>query len=646
MEENKSIRRELSPERWQAISRKIQDPGLSLSARAALRLKLFLEEEDAILMDGDPIPAWRTIVSFPDIYAEGEKERLSKGFRVHEQGRVCNISSDWQGVLQGGLLARQAEANADMRMTIEAIIAYADRFHLEGLSHAVRHGARSYLEALQMFRILHFALWCSNVYHNTVGRFDQYMYPWFKADLENGVLTETEALRLTEQFFLSFNRDSDLYTGMQQGDNGQSLMLGGCDENGKCAVNGLTVICLKASLNNRRIDPKINLRVSKDTPMELYELGTELTRQGLGFPQYANDDVVIPALVEMGYDLKDARNYTVAACWEFIVPGVAMDIPNIGAVSHAQLVRDAIAGHLAECRTFDELLALVKEAETREADALEASLRSLWMEPAPYQSVLMSDWTHDISLGAKYNNYGIHGTGFASAVDQLAAVEKFVFTDRMLTADELLAALDDNFEEQPALRRALCEDAPKLGRDERCSELLEWLIGVFADAWQGRVNERGGIFRTGTGSAMYYLWHARELPATADGRSAGERLSANFSPSLNLRDAGPLSVISAMARPNLNRACNGGPLTLEVHDTVMRNQEGMHKVAQLVKSYIGLGGHQLQLNAVNRESLLDAQQNPDAHRGLIVRVWGWSGHFVQLDKEYQDQIIERTSYSF
>jgi formate C-acetyltransferase len=145
---------------------------------------------------------------------------------------------------------------------------------------------------------------------------------------------------------------------------------------------------------------------------------------------------------------------------------------------------------------------------------------------------------------------------------------------------------------------------------------------------------------------MYYLWHARELPATADGRRAGEMLSANFSPSLQLKDAGPLSVISAMARPNISRVCNGGPLTLEVHDTVMRNQEGLRKTAQLVRSYIQLGGHQLQLNAVNRESLLEAQRNPEAYGNLIVRVWGWSGHFVQLDKEYQDQIIERTSYRF
>ena len=171
------------------------------------------------------------------------------------------------------------------------------------------------------------------------------------------------------------------------------------------------------------------------------------------------------------------------------------------------------------------------------------------------------------------------------------------------------------------------------------------MIHFFHDAWQGRRNERGGIFRTGTGSAMYYLWHARNLGATADGRAAGEMLAANFSPSLLLTDAGPLSVLQAMARPTLGLACNGGPMTLELHDTVFKNDEGIKKVAQLVRSYILLGGHQLQLNAVNRDTLLDAQKHPEDHQNLIVRVWGWSGHFVQLDKGYQDQIIERNSYN-
>ena len=429
MDNIKAIRRELTKQRWDEISAQIQNPDLTLSERAALRLKLFLEEEQIIKNEGEQIPAWRTIIAFPDIYAEGEKEERMKGGYVHEQGRVCNISSDWEGVLRDGLLKRRDAGNKDMQMTVDAVIAYADRYENEELSDAIRYGAKGYLNAMQMFRILHFCLWASNVYHNTVGRYDQYMYPYFKADIDSGKLDEETALKLTEEFFLSFNRDSDLYIGMQQGDNGQSMMLGGCKADGSCAVNELTYICLKASLHNRRIDPKINLRVNKDTPIELYELCTQLTKQGLGFPQYANDDVVIPSLIEMGYSVEDARNYTVAACWEFIIPGVALDIPNIGAVSHAELVRNVILAELKNCNTFEELLECVRKAEIAEADKQEPTYKPLWIEPAPYQSVLMSDYTHDISEGAKYNNYGIHGTGFATAVDQLAAIQTYVYGD-------------------------------------------------------------------------------------------------------------------------------------------------------------------------------------------------------------------------
>lgn len=636
--------RELYPEEKAYIEREIQNPKLGLHQRAARRLQLFLEHERIVINPGERVYAWRTIQSFPDIYAPGEKERLTAGHHVHEQGRVCNISSDWEGVLNHGLLPRRALTTPEGRTAIDAVLAYADRYEDPALSRAVRTGAKGYLEALNVFRILHFSLWASNVYHNTVGRFDQYMWPFLKADMEKG-MTEAEALELTGEFFLSFNRDSDLYIGMQRGDNGQSMMLGGCDKDGKSAVNPLTTICLKASLANKRIDPKINLRVNKDTPLELYELGTQLTRQGLGFPQYANDDVVIAALTDMGYALEDARNYVVAACWEFIIPGVAMDIPNIGAVSLAGVVHEVIRENLTGAVSYEALEGKVREAIRADAEKTMKGLSPLFMEPAPYQTVLMSDVTHDVSEGAKYNNYGFHGTGFATAVDQLAAVKRYVFDEKTIAPKALCEALDSNFEQNPGLGRLLREDGPKLGRDEECEAIADRLLDAFADALEPLRNERGGRVRAGTGSAMYYLWHSKELGATADGRRAGEPLSANFSPSLTLRDAGPLSVISAMARPGLKHVMNGGPLTLELHDTVFKHPEGVTKVAQLVQAYIRMGGHQLQLNAVSREQMLDAQEHPEAHRNLIVRVWGWSGHFVQLDKGYQDQIIERVSYN-
>ncbi|MBQ5770048.1 MAG: pyruvate formate-lyase [Clostridia bacterium] len=642
-ESNKSLRAPLDEKLIRQIEAEIQSPDLSLEMRASLRLKRFLENEQIIRMPGEHIYAWRTIETFPDIYAPGEKERLHAGHHIHEQGRVCNLSSDWENVLAEGLLRRKTGHPA-RDLVIDAVISYADRYEDTSLSDAVRHGAKHYLDALKALRILHFALWASNVYHNTLGRFDQYMYPFFKKDIESGFLTREDALSYTEELFLSFNRDSDLYIGMQQGDNGQSLMLGGVTRDGKDAVNELTYICLKASLNNRRIDPKINLRVNKDTPLELYLAATELTKQGLGFPQYANDDVVIPALVKLGYDIEDARDYTVAACWEFIIPGKGMDIPNITAVSLAKEIHESIVSSIETADSFECVLESVKARLKNAASACLEEVASLWMEPAPYQSVLMNDYSRDISTGAKYTNYGVHGTGFADAVDQLAAVRKYVFESKLVSAGAFTEALKTNFASERGLLKLLRTEAPKLGRDDECIPLADFLLNAFADALAPLRNEFGGIFRAGTGSAMYYLWHADELSALSNGHMPGDRLSANFSPSLLVQDAGPLTVIRHMARPALERVINGGPLTLEMHDSVMRNEEGVEKVAMLVRTFIMLGGHQLQLNAVNLETLKDARIHPENHKNLIVRVWGWSGHFVQLDAAYQDQILMRASY--
>jgi pyruvate-formate lyase len=143
---------------------------------------------------------------------------------------------------------------------------------------------------------------------------------------------------------------------------------------------------------------------------------------------------------------------------------------------------------------------------------------------------------------------------------------------------------------------------------------------------------------------MYYVLHAREQAATADGRRAGDYLSANYAPSLNTRTKGPVSLILSFTKPDLKRLINGGPFTIELHETVFRGVEELKKVGRLVQSFMQRGGHQLQINTVNRERLCDAQRRPEMYPDLIVRVWGWSGYFVELDKVYQDHIIQREEF--
>ncbi len=670
---HRKLRRTLTADEWNGVCAEIQNPALPMIERHTRRLERLLEMETPHLLPDTQIQLIRTISDFPDIYAPGEMDEIRSDHFIHERGKVNNVACDYEAVLREGLEGRRARLAkgieeaapeeaawaACVSRTLDATEAFADRYadcaEREGmgdqaamLRRVVRRGARTLLEAMQLFRILHFVLWASGSYHNTVGRFDQYMYPYYQSDLEKGILDDESALNLIEDFFLTFNRDSDLYFGIMWGDNGQSLVLGGCKPDGSSAVNALTYMAIRASLDLHQIDPKLNLRCDENTPDDLYELGTRLTRAGMGFPQYANDAVVIPGLMALGYRQEDARNYVAAACWEFIVPGVAMDITNIGAVSLAEVTRETIVQGILEAQDFGVLKKIWAEKLRARAKAINDGIRNLYMEPAPYLSALMTDCLEkkrDISLGAKYNNFGFHGTGFSSAVDQMAAVEKLVFREKTVSRERLLDALETNFEKDAALKYLLRHDAPKLGRDIAVKPLAEELVDLYADSLVGLKNERGGRIRGGTGSAMYYLWHAEHLGATADGRVFGEPLPANFSPSLFLQDAGVFSVITGFTMKNLSRLPNGGPFTLELHDTIFRAPDSIEKVAQLVKAFIRMGGHQIQLNAVNTEKMRDAQIHPEKHADLVVRVWGWSGHFVELEKPYQDQIIARTEFA-
>ena len=179
---------------------------------------------------------------------------------------------------------------------------------------------------------------------------------------------------------------------------------------------------------------------------------------------------------------------------------------------------------------------------------------------------------------------------------------------------------------------------------EEVDQIACALMRDFSKYMNGVPTSKNGVFRAGTGSAHEYIFSAAKVGATADGRKVGQPYGSSFSPSLTTRLDGPLSVIQSFTKYDLKKICNGGPLTMEIHDTVFRNEDGVNKVAHLVQNFIRLGGHQLQLNAVNRERLLDAQKHPEDYPNLIVRVWGWSGYFNELDKEFQDHIISRTEF--
>ena len=468
------------------------------------------------------------------------------------------------------------------------------------------------------------------------------MYPYLKADMDKGLLNEETAQLLLDDFFLSFNKDSDLYVGVQQGDNGQSMVLGGLDENGSEVFNLVSKMCLRSSNTLRMIDPKINLRVNKNTPLEVYELGSELTKAGLGFPQYSNDDVVIDGLTKLGYDYNDAVNYVTAACWEFIIPKVGADVANVAALSFPKIIDLCLHKHLMNAKSFDTFMEKVKEEIVNECDVICDGIKNLWFVPSPFMNVLMDC---DIYEGGKYNNFGIHGTGIATASDSLEVIKQYIFEEKSISKTDLIEAVESDFSRHEEILPILRYGTPKLGQNvDEVDQLAVKLLDMFADALEGRKNCRGGIYRAGTGSAMYYLWHSKEIGASPDGRKKGEPFGTNFSASLFAKIDGPVSVIKSFSKPHFERAINGGPLTLEFHNSMFTDADCVRKVAMLVKAFIDMGGHQLQLNAVNMEKMKDAQEHPENHRQLVVRIWGWSAYFVELDKEFQDHVMKRQEY--
>ncbi len=631
---------------------------LSWAMQDAYALRQVLQNEKLYLHPEDRMGFNRGNTTVQYTAADGTRRASGIGNMIPDYPRALEMGLD---TLREEVVERlatcpltQSDFLRAVLVALDAAIELADRAALQAkkeganelsaaLARVPRKPAKTLHEACVFMKFLIFTLKCNRNVHIPLGRFDQYMRRYYYADLQAGK-TREELLEIIEEFFISLNFDGDLYAGVQTGDNGQSLVLGGSG-----SFDDFSHLCMEASLELNLIDPKINLRVDKTTPDELYEFATQMTRQGMGFPQYCNDDVVIPGLVALGYAPEDAADYAVAACWEYIIPGKGADVPNIRTLNFPKVVNKAVFSKLEQCADFNALLERVKVAIRQECDLLMEDCRRRRPYPSPYLSLFIqnciADGTDVAFGGSVYNNYGFHGAGIATAADSLAAIREVVFEKEEYTKAGLLEALEKNFEGFGPLRNRLL-GCPKMGNGDPSVDRLGYeLLETFGAYLNGKPNPMGGIYRAGTGSAMEYWFSAQTVGATADGRRAAQPYGCSFSPSLEARLQGPLSCIRSFTGMDLKQVINGGPLTMELHDTVFRNPQGIQKVARLVKAFVALGGHQLQLNCICREKLLDAIAHPEDHKNLIVRVWGWSGYFNELDDHFKQHILKRTEFT-
>ncbi len=316
--------------------------------------------------------------------------------------------------------------------------------------------------------------------------------------------------------------------------------------------------------------------------------GLRVTPQGMGFPQYSKRRCRHSRADGAWLQSRESSElWRRRRLLEFIIPGRGMEVVNIGAVSFPAAVDQAIRAGLQCGEDMESILTRVEENIAIQVQQLASAYEKLLLPPAPYYSTLMTSCLErgrDLSKGAVYNNFGIHGAGSANAADALAAVQQFVFCEGTVSPSELLKALNADYEGYEDLREKLAGEGPKVGNDDqRADTLLGRLFNMLADACEryGKTS-RGGILRPGSGSAMYYIWLTRKtagmrepalVGATAEGRRSGQPLGANLAPSQGAAVPGPFSVLLSYSKIDYQRICKGGPITMELSDSVFRGEE-------------------------------------------------------------------------
>lgn len=656
------------------------ETGMSFQKKVALHFAAMCQAEMPIVFPKEKITFTRTNRNVTPAYTM--EDILTEFDTNHKFYNVINnVCPDYALLLSKGLEGirtdlkkgckkgnqRALEFKEACDITIDAIAGLTKRYkdeaerignhYVAGLLEQVpMYPAKTFAQALQAIRIISSMFYLAGNYQLGFGRIDQYLIHYYRNDLNSGILKKDEANELLKEFFVSLNKDTDLYFGVQQGDNGQSMMLGGCKPDGSDGVNELTYMILRVSKELKLIDPKINLRIDSNTPDDLLLLGCELTREGLGFPQYSNDEVVIPALREAGYSLEDARNYTVAACWEFIIPGKGLDIVNQGAVSFPYAVNQAFMESDLENITVEQL----EEAVSKNIDEQVKNIldnRNQFLLPSPLVSLFFYDSIKeckDITKAAKYRNRGLHGGGSANAADALFILEQLISEERRKELAHLRKAVQNNFKGEEGLLNSLKNDKHKVGNaiaqvDQCMRSIFEW----FADACTHYSTKTCRI-RPGTGTAQFYVWLAQRMNdwiieptvgATVDGRKEGEPFPSSLAPASGIKVNGLMSVLKSFSSINYSRVMNGGPITVEFSASALNTKEGIEKLVKMIRYFVKLGNQQLQLNILDYHVLQDAMKHPEKHSNLIVRVWGWSGYFCELAPEFQRQIINRHRYT-
>jgi len=537
----------------------------------------------------------------------------------------------------------------------------------------------TFWEALQSLWIVHMLVMAAESYPGaglSHGRWDQYMYPFYKKDIEEGILTREEAKELLQCYWIKHNYVYDYQgrLGINQGINssfGQLITLSGCGPNGEDLTNDLTWLTLEVIEEMNLFEPKPNIRLHKNTPQDLLIRVVEMVSRAQGSPFLLNfDEHSIDGLVWQGIPREQAWDYGVVGCLENTMQGNdrsdTVDV-NINLAKAVELAlndgKDTASGVQFGPKTgdplsftiFDEFMNAVKtqlqalvELHVKTGNMAD-TLRAKY-QPVPYLSALMDDCAvngKDVNDGGTTWNFNtIEGMGIATLADSVAAVKKMVYDEKRIDMKELLDAIAQNFEGYEELRQLLKSKAPKFGNDDDYVDEIASELSIFwaEETFKHENPFTGRRYRAGYLSWNYFIPLGPLTGATPDGRRRGEFLSGGVGAVQGMDSTGPTASIRSVGKLNLETVPNGASHTITLSPSMLQTPEHIEKLAALLRAYNEVGGTALQINVIDAETLRDAQKNPDAYSNLMVRVTGYNAFFTQVGRELQEEIISRTEH--
>lgn len=509
-----------------------------------------------------------------------------------------------------------------------------------------------------------------------VGRVDQYLYPYYKKDIDAGKITREQALELVEELLIKFSYNLLLlpsfgkHTASELGADEDALTVGGVGRNGEDATNELSYVWMDACKSMKNMTNTFTIRVSGKSSDEWLEKIAEVYSVTSG-PAIFNDDMVIPALVNNGTELEDARDYAVIGCVEPTSAGNTFgctsgnDISLVGILEMVLtngMIRmlgrrtGADTGDPRKFTSFKQVMDAFKKQIKHNVEVIYQLVEikdEVYAEhyPNPYISATLEGCVENAmdmtQGGAKYNFNSISGRGLGTTTDSLAALKKIVFEDRYVTMNELIDALETNFRGKKGerLRQTLINRAPKYGNDDNYADkIAREIAGTFCDIVMSKKAWRGGPYRASFFSYGMHVLDGSLLGATPNGRKAREPTSNSLSPSNGVEKNGPTAILKSCAKIDHTKIANGCALNIKLLPMLLRDQERRKKLASLLKAYFKLGGSEVQLNVVDTQTLRDAQKHPEKYRDLVVRVSGYNAYFTDLGKAIQDDIIARQEF--